>query len=140
MAARRRPGGRVALALAASLGVHAAVLLMVLAERQAMRGEAGASTAPPVLIELQRSPAARAEAHPAAAQASGRRPIETGEPVPSSPSPSPPAPAGATTAPGAAAGPVASSDGVPGSPGPSAGPTLKFDCPPGADLTRTGAV
>lgn len=141
MAARRRPTTRIALALAASLAVHAAVLMTILAERQPTRGQAGSSASPPVLIDLQRSRAAPAQAHRAAAQASGRRPIETGESPPSSllPAPGPPAASAATT-PGAATGPVASSEGPAGPPGPTAGQTLKFDCPPGGDLTRTGAV
>jgi hypothetical protein len=141
MAARRRPGGRIALALAASLAVHAAVLLTGLAERQPMRGQAGASTSLPVLIDLQRGAAAPDHAHPAAAQASGRRALETGEAAPSSPMPTPGPPApGTTTTPGAATGPADASDGDPGSPGRVAGQTLTFDCPPGGELTRTGAV
>src|SRR4051794_30553507 len=125
MAARRRPATRIALALAASLAVHAAVLLTVLAERQPMRGQAGGSALPPVFIELQRSRAAPAPAHQAAPQASGRRPIDNGETVPSSPIPSDAAPAaGAPTSPGAASGPIASADGG-GSPGPAPGPALK---------------
>jgi hypothetical protein len=128
-----------------TLAVHAGLLVMALDQRVPVTRDAARSSLRAVEIELQHdqrstrkaaSPSAAAPASPVRASTSRGAPAPFAAPQPAPLPPilgvGPPAATGAAPGPLAQAGP-----GVPGTPN---GPPLKFDCPPGGDLTRAGAV
>ena len=150
MAARRRPGRRFALALAVSLAVHAGLFVVVMNGHPPMAGgpeRRGCPVEPVLYVDLEPR-AAPPQPHAAAPAAAGRRAARpaANRRQDRATAPRPRAPTSPRLRSARAIDPTrpGTTGGAVRRPGHRRGrwpgEGLTFDCPPGGELTRTGAV